>query len=95
MRCRRIQLLAFCVLLVTDQAEATTQHPACEGKDNRVCETMAVMINARGRGCFRMMSVQPIDANAYRVTCELAPDDRSMVTYEVKFRNGRRNYVVR
>lgn len=68
--------------------------PACRGKDSNVCDTLGTMINLKGKGCYRMMKVNPNGSDSYRITCELASYDKSLVTYTLTFSDDRKSYVV-
>ena len=72
-----------------------TDHPTCAGKYNNLCDTFGeMMINMKGKGCYRLMKIQPQGNDTYRLTCELASYDRSHITYTFQFTNNRQSYVV-
>jgi len=66
-------------------------HPACEGKDNNVCDTLGMLINMKNKGCYRIMNVSEIGNNVYRVSCELASYNTSLVTYTVEMNDNSYN----
>ena len=69
-------------------------HPACVGKDNNLCDTFGLLINLKGMGCYRLMNITPLGGEAYRLTCELASNNRSLITYTLRFIDGNRKYTV-
>ena len=95
MRMRRSKLIILVVALGLGSGTAyATDDPACAGKDNNICDTLGMLLNLKGKGCYRLMKIQPQGNDAYRLTCELASYDRSIVKYTLKFTNNRRSYVV-
>jgi hypothetical protein len=89
-----LRAIALLMLTLASDLAFARDHPACEGKDNNACDTFASMVVLKGKGCFRLMNVQPLSDDAYRLTCELASNDRSRVTYTLRFTDGRLNYSV-
>ena len=57
--------------------------PACEGRDQGICDTLGAMINLRGQGCYQMLSINPLGGDVYSVTCELSSSDPTHVTYTI------------
>ena len=89
----RQQVLLVMLILMSGSATAI-DHPGCAEKDNDLCDSMAMLVNLRGKGCYRLMTVEPLGNSAYRLTCELASYDRSHITYTFKFTDGQKNYVL-
>jgi hypothetical protein len=92
---KNLGALALLALTCACGSASARDHPACVGKDNDACDTFASLIVLKGKGCFRLMDVQSLGNDAYRLTCELASYDRSRVTYTLRFADGRRSYTVR
>ncbi len=55
---------------------------------------MALLVNAKGMGCYKLLAIVYVDGRTYILTCELASDDRSWVTYDLKFSYNRESYTV-
>ena len=68
--------------------------PACVGEDQGICDSLGVMINARGRGCYRMLSVEPTGRDGYRITCITSSTDSRRVTYTLQFSADRTSYTL-
>ena len=90
---RKIIGFVLAVGLGSGMAHAT-DHPACAGRDNNLCDTFGLLVNLKGKGCYRLMKIQPQGNDTYRLTCELASYDRSHITYTLKFTNSGKSYVV-
>ena len=82
------------ILALTGATAFAIEHPGCKGKDNKLCDTLGLLINAKGKGCFRLMTVVVLGNDSYRLTCELASYDKSLVTYVLRFTNGNKSYTV-
>lgn len=68
--------------------------PACTGEGQEVCDTLGFMLNARGKGCFRMMSVSPTGVNGYRINCIVSSSSDRRVTYTLQFSADQSSYTV-
>lgn len=91
----KIIIVLCSTLLLGNYALAQqTQHPGCEGKDNNICDTLGLMINSRMMGCFRVMNVDYRSQDFFRITCELASYDRSLIEYDLRFHDNRSSYSV-
>ena len=89
-----IARLILSAVLVSGTVSAI-EHPACAGKDNRACDTFGMLLNLKGKGCYRLLKVEPLEKGTYILTCELASTNRSKVTYQFRFVDGEKDYVVR
>ena len=73
--------------------------PACAGKDPNVCDMLGFMINAKGKGCYRMLSVTPLASTTggdrYRIVCRLNSTSNEQVTYTLEFGPDSQSYEVR
>lgn len=74
-------MLLGLILGLTINNSHAVYHPACTNND--VCDLMALLINSKGGLCYRVMKVQPLGGDRYRVTCEKTASDPSMVTHTV------------
>jgi len=90
-----LRAFVLLIMLFPFASVEAIDHPACAGKDNRVCDSMALLIVQKGKGCYRLMNVQNLGEDKWRLTCELASYDRSPITYTLTFTDGRRSYTVR
>lgn len=91
---KRSILLA--ALLIASAGSAAAQDPGCKNVDQSACDTLGMLINAKGKGCARITKVVPSDDfNRYAVTCELASYDRRLITYVLTFFDGRTRYTVK
>ena len=68
--------------------------PACAGKGQEICDTLGLMLNARGKGCYRMMSVSPTGANGYRIDCIVSSSSDRRTTYTLQFSADQSSYTV-
>ncbi len=68
--------------------------PACVGGDQGICDMLGVMINARGKGCYSMLSVEPTGNDGYRITCIVSSTDGCRVTYTLQFSADRTSYTL-
>lgn len=68
--------------------------PACAGEDQGICDMLGVMLNARGKGCYRMMSVSPTGANGYRISCIVSSSSDRRATYTLQFSADQSSYTV-
>jgi len=89
----RFFLLVVLLFLPLEFASAI-EHPACIGKENNACDAMALLVNAKGMGCYKLLAVVYVDGRTYILTCELASYDRSWVTYDLKFSYNQESYTV-
>lgn len=96
MKISKSKILSITILILglSSGTAQAIEHPACGGKDNNVCDTFALMINLKGKGCFRLMKVEPKGGEKYRLTCELASYDKSKISYTFKFANNKKSYTV-
>ena len=62
--------------------------PACEGKDQKLCDNFSKILNSRGKGCFRIMKVIPIGNDKYTLKCELSSSNQFLVSYTLKYSNN-------
>ena len=81
------------ILLSATFAQAGND-PACAGKGQEVCDTLGFMLNARGKGCYRMMSVSPTGANGYRISCIVSSSSDRRATYTLQFSADQSSYTV-
>lgn len=68
--------------------------PACAGEGQEICDTLGFMLNARGKGCYRMMSVSPTGANGYRINCVVSSSSDHRATYTLQFSADQSSYTV-
>ena len=80
--------------LTAAQPAVAGNDPACAGSDQSVCDTLGAMINAKGRGCYRMLLVQPTGSDGYGISCEVSSTDRSRVSYTLQFSADRTTYTL-
>ena len=72
--------LALTALMPVQSAFAI-EHPGCTGKKNEACDIFAMLLNLRGKGCYRLMQVDPMGEQVYLLTCELASTNRKAIKY--------------
>ena len=82
MNIRTMLILSFVVTAALSQPSFAGD-PACDGRDQGICDTLGALINAKGQGCYKMLSISPSGDDVYSVTCELSSTDTTHVTYAV------------
>lgn len=95
----KLNIITSATCIVTALVFSTTlasagNDPACNGKDQNVCDTLGAMLNVRGKGCYQMVSVSPIGANGYRITCVVSSSSSTRATYTLKFSSDQTSYTV-
>lgn len=88
-------LSGLIVTLLMVSVSWAIEHPGCAGKSNDTCDTLALMINMKGKLCYRVMNVQALGNDAYNLACEYASDDRTIRRYTIEFSSDRKSYTVR
>jgi hypothetical protein len=86
--------VSLAALLTSGTMAYAGNDPACLGKDQTVCDTLGAMINARGKGCYRMMSVSQVGSNGYRINCVVSSASEARITYTLQFSNDQSSYTL-
>lgn len=81
-------------LLLSATLAQAANDPACVGEDQGVCDTLGLMLNARGKGCYRLMSVVPTGSNGYRINCVVSSSSEQRATYSLQFSADQSSYTV-
>lgn len=86
--------LSIAVFLFSNTLVRAGNDPACAGKDQGICDTLGVMLNLRGKGCHRMMSVSPTGANGYSIGCIVSSSSDRRTIYLLQFSPDQSSYIV-
>lgn len=87
-------LQTFASIILTATIAQAGSDPACSGGDQNVCDTLGTMINMKGKGCHRMMSVSPKGSNGYLITCVVSSSSTVRTTYTLQFSADQTSYTL-
>ena len=94
---RMKKLICFGLSLIATTALAAND-PACVGKNQDVCDFLGMMLIARGKLCYKMISVTPLQSmsggDRYRIVCQETSTSTARLTYTLDFGPGNKSYEV-